>query len=704
MERKQKKLINFRPLFYCFVVLLLALATARYVFAGRMTYIVLVSVIFFGGGIYLLLRRKFAIALVLLATFAFGVGWHFVGMSTYAQNTYTEKCSVVGRVGDDLKYSNDGSFFYATLKDVKINGDKEKNISLQLWVDGNNVEAGDILSFESYVEKAKLFELGSFNNAYYRKHIGYNVSISEYDVMITGHKLLFSEKIRLRAKALLEQNMGIKNGNVAYAMLFGDKSDVDAELKEIYKASGIIHILAVSGLHISFLFAFLGFLLKKCRAKNWLVLLLCGIVWLGYAYLCGFSPSIIRAGIMGLVLLLAITAGKWYDNLNGLGLAGILILLVQPLSAFDVGFLMSFGCVFTIFILYPILTKTFKKFMPKYVADSFAISISAELGILPFLAKIFGSFNYLAFLVNLVVVPIFMATFPILFVGVILALAVSKVGIVLSFGGFGITAINWVAGLFAKNYFLVGLTPWKVYAVVAFFVVLFLFSKFLMLKKKARLICVTIGVTIFGGLFGVQYVPTAPAQTITFCTKYGMSSVLLTNRHKESVIINMRDFNFTYNMLMASEVEGVDAVFELNEENYESGDIKRLGDPQVIMCESANENVTSVNRNEEHVFKGFTFKFKDIGGQIVGLEISFDDTKVFVMSDHKISNSRVAQIAGNDYDFVMLNKRNDCADKFGEDVNVLGYYKSAATDWSVLKDGNVRYKWNGKYYVGRCLD
>ena len=198
MEQKQKKIINFRPLFYCFVAMLLALATARYVFAGNVTYIVLVCFAFFGGGLYFLLRKKFAIALVLLATFIFGVGWYFVGIAVYTQNTYAEKCDVVGRVSDDLNYSDGGEYFIATLKDVTINGRKERNISLQLWMDEGNIEAGDILSFESYVEKAKLFELGSFNNTYYRKQIGYTTSVDESEVLITGHRLLFAEKLRSR--------------------------------------------------------------------------------------------------------------------------------------------------------------------------------------------------------------------------------------------------------------------------------------------------------------------------------------------------------------------------------------------------------------------------------------------------------------------------------------------------------------------------
>jgi len=90
------------------------------------------------------------------------------------------------------------------------------------------------------------------------------------------------------------------------------------------------------------LITLLGFLLKKIRVRGFLNFLIC-FVFLGvYVYLCGFTPSVLRAGVMGLVLLATKLSGKCYDGLNSLGLSGIVILLISPLFALDVGFQMSF--------------------------------------------------------------------------------------------------------------------------------------------------------------------------------------------------------------------------------------------------------------------------------------------------------------------------------------------------------------------------
>ena len=697
MEKESKRVINLRPIFFCFASLLLALTTIRYVLAGDVVYIVLDGIIFFGGGLYFLLRKKFAVLLLLLCSFTFGVGWHFVGMATFRTNVYTEECQIVGRISDDLSLKE--NYAYVTLKDVKINDQNEKNIALLIYFTGCDFEIGDVITFSSYVKQAQLYELGSFNSTYYRNRIGYTANVNEDNLYKINHKLTLAEKVRQGVKALLYDKLGEDNGAVAYAVMFGDKSAVDHEIKDTYKMAGIIHILTISGLHVSFLLACLGFLLKKCRIKGWLNLSICSLIVLFYAYLCGFSPSVVRASIMGLMLLATAISGKWYDGLNSLSLAGIIILLANPLSANDVGFLMSVFCVFGIFALSPTLSKIFRKFLPKYIAEACAVSIAAEIGILPFLSKIFLSVNIFAPLINLVVIPIFSILYPLLLISVLLTSVMGFMGFMLKVCGFGLDATTKIAGVFANKYFVVELNSLKIYVVVMFILLLFLASRYFMAKRRARTVCLVVVATLLCGLYGLSFMPLALQPSISFCTKYQNTSVLLTNKAQESVIINLAGVDFTKKMLNANNVTKVSAVFNVYSENPTVENLTAIGNPTLVLCDDEIEydGVVSVSKNQIGSVGKFIFTYDDCG-----LEIKFDETVVYVLRQKKLNDTELANIASKNYDFVVTNTKNYKTNVYTGATNVISYYNTENSDWSYLKDGNGVYMLRTKKW--RCLD
>jgi competence protein ComEC len=202
---------------------------------------------------------------------------------------------------------------------------------------------------------------------------------------------------------------------------------------------------------VSFLIALLGFVLKKLSTKGWLNFLICFAFLMLYAWFCGFSPSVVRAGIMGLVLLASTLTGKCYDNLSSVGFAGGLILLCSPLTALDVGFQMSVFCVVSIFVIAPVLSKWFGKALPKPIAVSMAVSISATIGILPFSAKIFSTLNLLSVFANLIVVPIFSVLYPLLFVFAFVAAILPFMGFLLKICNFSFDFIQLVSNFFAQN-------------------------------------------------------------------------------------------------------------------------------------------------------------------------------------------------------------------------------------------------------------
>ena len=206
MDKKRHKIFNARPVFYGFLALMLALCTSRYVFCGNFKYIILDLVAILAFVTYCIFFKRYKILAIVLSVFVFGLGWYFVGQVTFKPNQYNQICQVSARVSDDIEIGEYNQV--VILKDVTINGKKESN--LQLTISNtyeNQLEAGDLICFESYIESARLFELENFNNAFHRKKVLYVAKVKFDDVTIVGSKLTVDEKVRLKVKeALFEKS------------------------------------------------------------------------------------------------------------------------------------------------------------------------------------------------------------------------------------------------------------------------------------------------------------------------------------------------------------------------------------------------------------------------------------------------------------------------------------------------------------------
>ncbi len=145
-------------------------------------------------------------------------------------------------------------------------------------------------------------------------------------------------------KALPQQEAGIIK-----SMILGDKSDLDEETKNLYRESGIYHILVISGLHISILFLSLSRLSYFLRAKLRVLVALSAIIF--YTFLTGASVPVVRALIVCAVFIAAQLFEYEEDPINSAAIAAIVLLLYEPLNLLDIGFQYSFTAVFGILLL-----------------------------------------------------------------------------------------------------------------------------------------------------------------------------------------------------------------------------------------------------------------------------------------------------------------------------------------------------------------
>ncbi len=224
---------------------------------------------------------------------------------------------------------------------------------------------------------------------------------------VFGEEESWREKLyqaRKTWKELILEYMGEDTGGVLCAILLSEKSEMSSETKELYQKIGIGHVLAISGLHISFL----GLGAYRLIRKVGVPFLVSGILAVGlltvYVIMVGFSVSVVRAYIMLLFRILADITGRVYDILTALAFAAAVTVLYQPLSLTDAGFYLSYGAVCGIVLVKPQMEKLISQ-KHRWVQESMA-SLAINVTIFPVTLWFYYEFPTYSFVMNLIVIPL----------------------------------------------------------------------------------------------------------------------------------------------------------------------------------------------------------------------------------------------------------------------------------------------------------
>ena len=222
-----------------------------------------------------------------------------------------------------------------------------------------------------------------------------------------------------RLKGIIEESFPEDTFAFAKALLLGDKSDLTWLQSREFSISGISHVVAVSGLHVSILFGFLGMVTGK---RRFLMLLLGVPVLLCFGAMAGFTASVTRAVIMQMLFLLALAVNREYDPPTALSFAALVILTQCPLSIGGIGFQLSFASVAGIFLFYPRLSGWLKNWLPgkgktlrgrleRWFTASVSVTLSATVMTVPLVAVHYGVVSLVGVVTNLLVLPVVSLTF-----------------------------------------------------------------------------------------------------------------------------------------------------------------------------------------------------------------------------------------------------------------------------------------------------
>ena len=205
---------------------------------------------------------------------------------------------------------------------------------------------------------------------------------------------------------------------ILLALLIADRAGIDAATREDFAATGLMHLLAISGLHVLLvgmaLYELLKSLLHRLRWPWRRVEVFRAVVTLallgGYVLAAGAPASAVRALVMATVLIVGAALERPVNTLNGLGIAALVLLLARPTFLFDAGFQLSFGAVGAIVVFMPLFEEAvplrWRSRQPwKWTVQMLLVSLAATLGTMPMLLWHFGRLPLAGLVLNLAAIP-----------------------------------------------------------------------------------------------------------------------------------------------------------------------------------------------------------------------------------------------------------------------------------------------------------
>jgi competence protein ComEC len=221
-----------------------------------------------------------------------------------------------------------------------------------------------------------------------------------------------SARIQSDIVDLFENPMFSENAKaLIIALTVGNKEYISDDLRASFTNSGAVHVLAVSGLHVGIIYLILNYLLvfmnRSRRLRVCKTLLVILVIW-GYALITGLSPSVARAALMFTLINIGTSLNRDISFYNILAGAALIMLVINPLNIFEVGFQLSFLAVGGIVYFQPLIYNwfSFSNIILDYLYKLFTLSLAAQLITAPLTIYYFNQFPTYFWLTNILIIPL----------------------------------------------------------------------------------------------------------------------------------------------------------------------------------------------------------------------------------------------------------------------------------------------------------
>ena len=490
-----------------------------------------------------------------MAFFAVTVAFAMYSVFYYAKVTPIEQLNeqdvaISGRICE-LPYSAYNRYYYVVETDkIDVDG-ANQNMKLRISMS----KALDADLYDRISGKVHMFmptDSGGFSSKTYYAAKGihmlsYLYEYEDYQVESDANKPIYYYFLKAK-QALIESIRTLlpkEQASVAVGVLLGDKYLLDDEVKSDFKAIGVSHLLAVSGLHASVIATVIFMLLQMTKLpKKWTSLLTC-VAIVCFMALTGFSASVTRAGIMLIMFYL----GKFFyaksDSLNSLGLATLIITIFNPFAAGDIGLLMSVLSTLGIILFEGYFEEKIKnlsknlKFGAKIVnklAGIVSVTLCSTIMTMPIIMLSFGRISLVSIISNILIVfpTMLMMIFTLIFSVLYLIPVFRFIAVPLAFlSGVLINYITFCADLLAKIPFASVSTRqpmilfWLAATCILVALALLLYEKYKLLKLSAILSAII----LFVGIFSYQIFDRNVTHLAFLDTGNGCSAVISRDGH-----------------------------------------------------------------------------------------------------------------------------------------------------------------------------
>ena len=309
---------------------------------------------------------------------------------------------------------------------IKLLKGKNKNKCLYLKIDKKqevNLEYGDkIFITGEFQEPQGMRNEGGFNYKEYLKSLNIYGSVKAKNIKVIEQNkgnifMNFTYKISDEIKENIEEFMGEKYSGLLIGLLLGDSSKIDENMEENFKITSLTHILAVSGAQVSYIIVAMYSLLKrKIGIQKTRVVIIASLIF--YMTLTGFSPSIVRAGIMGIILMISGLVFRKNDIINSIAISLFFMLVYNPFLLENVGLQLSYlgtigiiGFNKTIILILKNIQIRNRKWKYKInrklilliskIKEILAVTMSASLAVVPVMIYHFNLFGTYFLITNL---------------------------------------------------------------------------------------------------------------------------------------------------------------------------------------------------------------------------------------------------------------------------------------------------------------
>lgn len=489
--RQKSKLFNYRPLVLILLALISGILFACFIIKQLVIVICITAICLAILIFYSVLHKTFKYAIIFVVAFAVG----FLLFEIYASkqkpvhHDYTG-CEVTGTVFSRKIYDK---YTRILAEDLQVDGTKlDYNIQIFYYNTGDvgytPIEVGQriVCVVDSWENIEHFFDSSGKPITFYTNN-SIKVVVGSYNVDVLDYTPNTRTKILNHIRDLMGNALSNQNADMIYSAMFGDKSDLNADLYTAYRGSGVAHLLAVSGLHVGLVVAVLTWIVKKLHANSIVSIILIGTFLLFYCYLCDFTYSVVRASVMALVLAGASLLFSEPDMISSMSCAGIVVLLAFPQALFEISALLSFGCVLGIAMLYAPIHSLFAKLkFPEWLGSSIAMSLSTQIAIWGEMSRNFSMLGFSGIGANLVVLPMFSVLFSYTFVIIMLSLVLPVISYLLFLVNPLFEIMNWVIIFIANNSHLSQVIQFSYLSVILWFLLIVFVGRFNLCRKRTK--------------------------------------------------------------------------------------------------------------------------------------------------------------------------------------------------------------------------